>query len=40
MKLLKKSLENLIRDIMENIVDLKVPLKSSIEFGDNWGEMH
>lgn len=30
----------IIRDKMENAVNLKVPLKVSIEVGKNWGEFH
>jgi DNA polymerase-1 len=30
----------LIRDKMEHAVQLKVPLRVSIECGKNWGEFH
>ncbi len=30
----------LIKDKMENVVKLSVPLKVSIEYGKNWGEFH
>jgi len=31
---------SLIKDKMENVVKLSVPLKVSIEYGKNWGEFH
>ena len=27
------------KDIMENIYELKIPLKTSLNIGDNWGEL-
>lgn len=35
-----EKLRNLVRESMENAVSLKVPLKSSIELGSNWGDIH
>lgn len=36
----KEATESLVRRVMENVVTLSVPLKCSIEFGDDWGQMH
>ncbi len=36
---LLKKVNKEIKDIMENIVQLKVPIIVDSEFGDNWGEM-
>jgi DNA polymerase-1 len=30
----------LIRESMENVVELSVPLKVGIEIGDSWGDLH
>jgi len=30
----------LVKDIMENIWELKVPLKVNVTAGDNWAEAH
>ena len=30
----------IIKNRMENVVELLVPLKVSIEYGKNWGEFH
>ena len=35
----KKEIMNLMKDVMENIYKLKVPLKVDIEYGDNWYEL-
>jgi DNA polymerase-1 len=32
-------LGNKFRDIMENIMELNIPLKASMNIGDNWGEL-
>ncbi len=32
-------LGNRFRDIMENIMELNIPLKASLNIGDNWGEL-
>jgi len=32
----KEEVIKIITDIMENVMDLKVPLKVDIEYGDNW----
>jgi len=32
-------LGNRFRDIMDNIVELRIPLKASLNIGDNWGEL-
>ena len=34
----KESLTNLVKEIMENIVKLDVPLKVGIDFGTDWYE--
>ncbi|MDD4706325.1 MAG: DNA polymerase I [Bacilli bacterium] len=34
----KEKLEILVRDIMENIVKLKVPIKVEVDYGSNWYE--
>jgi DNA polymerase-1 len=34
----KDKLEKLVKDVMENIVTLDVPLKVGIDYGDNWYE--
>jgi len=36
----KDTMEELIRGEMEKAYELSVPLKVSLEFGKNWGEMH
>ena len=39
----KKSIESaiaIIKDKMENAVQLNVPLRVSIEYGKSWGEFH
>ena len=33
------ALGNRFRDIMENIMKLNIPLKASLNIGDNWGEL-
>ncbi len=38
-EIVEKTIE-LIKDKMENVVKLSVPLKVSIEYGKNWGEFH
>ena len=38
-KIIEKAL-SLIKDKMENVVKLSVPLRVSIEYGKNWGEFH
>ena len=30
----------IIKNKMENVVELLIPLKVSIEYGNNWGEFH
>ena len=30
----------LMKDTMENIIKLEVPLRVSVEYGKNWGEFH
>ena len=32
--------EKLIKEKMENVVSLPVPLRSSVERGNSWGDMH
>jgi DNA polymerase-1 len=32
--------KNLIREIMEGIWDLRVPLKVNVGYGENWAEVH
>ncbi|OIP54425.1 MAG: DNA polymerase I [Helicobacteraceae bacterium CG2_30_36_10] len=34
-----ESLGNRFREIMQNIMELNVPLKASLNIGDNWGEL-
>jgi len=34
------SVKNLVREVMEGVWDLKVPLKVNVESGDNWAEAH
>ena len=34
----EEEVKKLVRDIMENTYELKVPLKVEIEVGDNWYE--
>jgi DNA polymerase-1 len=34
-----ESLGSRFRDIMENIMELNIPLKASMNIGDNWGEL-
>jgi len=34
------TIENLVRNIMEHVWDMKVPLKVNIESGDNWADAH
>lgn len=35
-----EEVRTLVRETMESVVELKVPLKVSIETGNSWGEMH
>ncbi len=35
-----ETLTGLVKDVMENVFDLKVPLKVNIGFGTNWAEAH
>lgn len=35
-----EALSSMVRDIMENAADLKVPLDVDISYGDNWAEAH
>ncbi len=32
-------LGNRFREIMENIMELSIPLKASMNIGDNWGQL-
>ena len=34
-----EALGNKFRDIMQNIIQLNIPLKASLNIGDNWGEL-
>lgn len=36
----KTEVYELVKDKMENAIKLSVPLRVSLEFGSNWGEMH
>lgn len=36
----KDSVYELVKFEMENVISLSIPLKASLEFGHNWGEMH
>jgi len=35
-----ESVKNLVKEIMEGILDLKVPLKVNVASGNNWAEVH
>ena len=35
----KDEIMSLMKEVMENIYELKVPLKVDIEFGDNWYQL-
>ena len=36
----KDEMERLVKDRMESAVELSVPLRASLEFGESWGDMH
>lgn len=36
----QENLKKLVKESMEGVIELMVPLTSSIEFGTNWGEIH
>ena len=34
------AVKSLVKEIMEEVWDLKVPLKVNVEYGKNWAEIH
>jgi DNA polymerase-1 len=35
-----KSITPLVKEAMENVIQLKVPIEADLSFGDNWRDMH
>jgi DNA polymerase-1 len=35
-----ESCSKILRDVMEGIIQLKVPLKANVETGRSWGDIH
>ena len=33
-------LGNMVREVMENVVELRVPLEVDVSWGDNWAQAH